>query len=233
MPKNKTKGGSNLKPFYIILGIVAVLGIGAIAFGALRGGETAVEPVDLSNLDARALMERARGVTMGENPDAVQILVFSDYMCPACALFNSRIFPLIKQEFIDRGQVQLVYYDFPLGGSHVHSFVAARAGRCAEDQDRFWVYKDMLLARQQDWSYSREAPIGKFLGYARELGLDEAAFESCLRSDQHAELVSANHELGEQLGVGGTPTVYINGRRAEGWGDWTELRPAIQRELGN
>ena len=141
--------------------------------------------------------------------------------------------PLIKQEFIDRGQVQLVYYDFPLGGSHVHSFVAARAGRCAEDQDRFWVYKDMLLARQQDWSYSREAPIGKFLGYARELGLDEAAFESCLRSDQHAELVSANHELGEQLGVGGTPTVYINGRRAEGWGDWTELRPAIQRELGN
>jgi protein-disulfide isomerase len=225
--------GSNLKPFYIILGIVAVLGVGAIALGALRGGDAAVEPVDLGTLDSRDLIQKARGVTVGENANAVQLLVFSDYMCPACAHFNARIFPLIKQEFVDRGQLQVVYYDFPLGGAHVHSFVAARASRCAEDQGKFWAYKDMLFARQQDWSYSRDVPIAKFVEYARELGIDADRFAACVRSDEHTELVSANHELGEQLGVAGTPTIYVNGRRADAWNNWDELRPAIQREIGN
>jgi protein-disulfide isomerase len=231
--KNKAQGGSNLKPFYIILGLVALAGIIFIAFGSMRRQGVALEPVALDSLDARALLEKAKGVTIGEGGNTTQILVFSDYMCPACAVFNSRIFPLIKQEFVDKGQAQVIYYDFPLGGSHVHSFVAARAGRCAEDQGRFWPYKDMLLARQQDWSYSREAPIGKFVDYARELGLDADRFESCVRSDAHAELVSANRELGDQIGVGGTPTVFINGRRAEAWSDWNELRPLIQSEIGN
>ena len=39
-------------------------------------------------------------------------------------------------EFIDRGRLQLVFYDFPLGGSHVHSFLAARAARLPAGFDR-------------------------------------------------------------------------------------------------
>ncbi|HSJ15704.1 MAG TPA: DsbA family protein [Longimicrobiales bacterium] len=233
MAKKKTQGGSNLKPFYIILGVVALLGAAAIGYGALRRPSAAVEPIDLSSLDARALYEKAKGVGLGDPAAPVQVLVFSDYMCPACAYFSTRSTPLLKQEFIDRGQVQLIYYDFPLGGTHVHSFVASRAARCAEDQGKFWEYHDMLLGRQQDWSYSREAPIGKFMGYARELGLEESRFGGCLRSDEHAELVSANHELGEQLGVNATPSVFVNSRKVSSPNDWDELRPAIQRELGN
>lgn len=233
MAKKKTQGGSNLKPFYIILGVVALLGAAAIGYGALRRPSAAVEPIDLSSLDARALYEKAKGVGLGDPAAPVQVLVFSDYMCPACAYFSTRSTPLLKQEFIDRGQVQLIYYDFPLGGTHVHSFVASRAARCAEDQGKFWEYHDVLLVRQQDWSYSREAPIGKFMGYARELGLEESRFGGCLRSDEHAELVSANHELGEQLGVNATPSVFVNSRKVSSPNDWDELRPAIQRELGN
>jgi len=45
---------------------------------------------------------------------------------------------------------------------------------------------------------------------AEELQLDARAFGECLRSDRHAEVVSANLELGEALGVGGTPTVFVH-----------------------
>jgi protein-disulfide isomerase len=48
-----------------------------------------------------------------------------------------------------------------------------------------------------------------FVDYAGTLGLDQGAFEDCLNSDEHAALVSANLELGNQLGVGGTPTILI------------------------
>lgn len=234
MARKKTQTGSNLKPFYIVLGVVALLGAAAIGYGALRRPSAAVAPVDLSSLDARALYDKAKGVRLGDPNAPVQVLVFSDYMCPACAFFSTRSTPLLKQEFIDDGRVQLIYYDFPLGGSHVHSFVASRAARCAEDQDRFWEYHDLLLARQQDWSYSREAPLGKFMGYARELGLDESRFGGCLRSDEHAELVTANVVLGQQLGVNATPTVYVNQRRLgeREWGDYNAVRAAVQAAGG-
>ena len=42
---------------------------------------------------------------------------------------------------MDRDEL-LAFYDFPLIGVHPHAFLAARAGRCAEDQDAFWEYHD-------------------------------------------------------------------------------------------
>jgi protein-disulfide isomerase len=53
------------------------------------------------------------------------------------------------------------------------------------------------------------APAGTFIEYAETLGLDEDTFASCLNSDQHAALVTANIELCNVLGVYQTPTIYV------------------------
>jgi len=180
----------------------------------------------------RGLVEKAQGIKEGPDNAPVQVLVFSDYMCPACAYFATTIEPLVKQEFVQAGRVQLVNYDFPLGGSHIHSFVAARAARCAQDQGKWTEYHNLLLSRQSAWSYSRVAPVEQFTDYATELGLNGDTFQSCLNSDTHAELVTANHQLGQQLGVGGTPSVFIGGRLSLGPNDWDVLKAEIQRALG-
>ena len=67
--------------------------------------------------------------------------------------------------------------------------------------------------------------------YAAELRLDRAAFESCLRSERYADVVTANRMLGDRLGVSGTPTVIINGRRLSNW-SWGELKKAIEEAAG-
>lgn len=225
---------SNLKPFYIILGIVAVLGIAGIAYTMRGSGGTVTQPVDLAGIDdPQALVAQARGVAVGPENAPVQVLVFSDYMCPWCANFALGSEKQIKSEFVDGGQVQFIYYDFPLGGSHVHSFLAARAARCAEDQGRFWDYHDILFARQNSWMVERSAPTGTLQQYAGELGLDQAAFRGCLESDRHAQLVTANYVLGAQLGVNSTPTVFVNGRRVDRPVDWSSMRAAIQQHLGS
>src|SRR5690606_31043959 len=108
---------------------------------------------------------------------------------------------------------------------------AARAARCAGDQGRYWEYHDALYARQARWSGRSSTPLNDFEEYAAELGLDRAAFSACLRSDRHAEVVTANIMLGERLGVRGTPTVIVNGRRVERWG-YPELSELIKREAG-
>jgi protein-disulfide isomerase len=171
-------------------------------------------------------------VSVGPDGAPVQVLVFSDYMCPYCADFARGVEQQLKAQYVEPGHVQFIYYDFPLGGNHVHSFIAARAARCAEDQGRFWEYHDVLLGRQSDWMYERAAPVARFLGYAREVGIDEDAFRGCVNSDRHAELVSANYMLGQRLGVNGTPTVFVNGRRVDRPLSWPDVQAVVQQNMG-
>ena len=232
--KNSAKRGGP-KMFYMILAAVAVLGIAAIAWSAMssRASAMATEPIDLSTVaDAQSLLEKAQGVPVGSADAPVKLLVFSDYMCPACKHWASFVEPAIKSSYVESGQVQIVYYDFPLSPGHRHSFLAARAARCAGDQNKFWEYHDALFGAQQDWSYDQGAPTGKFIQYAEDAGLAEPQFTQCLESDQHAELVSANKMLGEQLGVRGTPTVFLNGRQVNEWQQFETVKPLIDGALG-
>jgi protein-disulfide isomerase len=228
--KNRTApaGAPNMKIFYGILALVAVLGIGAILYARAGSSGMATEPIDISQIgDASTLLERARGVNLGSDDAPVQLLVFSDYMCPGCGHWAGSIESLLKPEFIETGKVRLTYYDFPLGGSHRYSFVASRAARCAGDQGRFWEYHDRLFATQQSWSFSPGVPTDALLQIGRDVGVEPRSFESCLRSDAHAEVVTANRVLGETLGVNSTPTVFLNGRQLREWSDYAAVRAAI------
>lgn len=217
---------STTKLFYGVLAVIAVVGIGSIVYASTRSAGMATEPLDMSQVtDAESLLQRAQPVHLGDENAPIQMFVFSDFMCPACGVWSSRVEPHVKREFVETGKVRLTYYDFPLGGAHKYSFAAARAARCASDQGKFWDYHDRLFGSQQQWSYSAGMPTDFFLQYATELGLDMDAFESCLRSDQHAEVVTANKVLGETLGVGGTPTIFVNGRQMTAdWRDYGEVK---------
>jgi len=166
--------------------------------------------------DPQALVAKAQGVSQGPDNAPVKMLVFSDYMCPYCGEFAYMIEPAIVKEFVEPGKLQFVYYDFPLGGAHKYSFLAARAARCAGAQNKFWQYHDVLFGKQSEWSAESSAPVDKFFDYGKQIGLEPNAFKACVQSDQFQDIVSANHALGERLGVGSTPTIFVNGRRIEG-----------------
>jgi protein-disulfide isomerase len=90
----------------------------------------------------------------------------------------------------------------------------------------------MLFSRQQEWSFRSNSPTSDFEGYAGQLGLDQRAFEECLNSEKHADVVTANRALGEQLRVSGTPTLFMNGRPLpEEWSDYSKLKSRIQQAL--
>jgi protein-disulfide isomerase len=185
--------------------------------------------------NAQALLDQAQGVKAGNAEATAQVIVFSDFTCPACANFTRYIEPQMRTEFVDRGLIDFTYYDYPLGGDGGHrwGFIAARAARCARDQGRFWEYHDLLFGRQAEWSYDiRKAPVDRFVEYARITGLDADAFEECLNSDKYADVVTANRMLGDRLGVSGTPTLFIGGRSIAEWSNWNAVRAAIQSQLG-
>lgn len=233
MAKAQNKGSSP-KTFYWILGVVAVLGIGAILLAAMKGGSGMVTaPIELSEVpDAATLLERAQGIPVGSADAPIKMLVFSDFQCPGCKHWALQVEAPLKADLVANGQVQLVYYDFPLEG-HPHSFLVSRAARCANDQDRFWDYHDLAFAQQEQWSYSRTAPADLLIQYAETLGLDMNEFRTCLNSDAHAATVTANQLLGSQLGVRGTPTVFVNGRQLQNWNDFEAAKVEIMQMTGS
>jgi protein-disulfide isomerase len=230
----RKKGG--LQPFYYVLGGLALIGIIAIAWTAMRnrGGGAALEPVPLEGLNNQEVIARAQGVKLGPDNAPAKMLIFSDFMCPYCGSFASQIEPQLKSEYIDKGKLQLVFYDFPLGGAHVHSFLAARAARCAGDQNKFWEYHNTLFGRLSDWGIASSPPVDQFIDYAGELGIDKGQFGQCLKSDKYQDVVSAGRKLGDQLGVNATPTLILNGKRvrAEIGLDWKALSELLNLEVG-
>jgi protein-disulfide isomerase len=189
-----------------------LIAAGLVLSGCGMTGDTALQPMDLPDIanDNQALVELAQGVTMGDPNAPITLVEFADFQCPGCAGFASMMKPQIDLAYIESGQAKFVFYDFPLIAIHPHAFLAARAARCAGDQELFWQYHNALFRYQSRWSLSASPPIDLFEDYAAEVGLDQGAFASCLRSDRHAETVTANMILGEQLGVTGTPSVMVS-----------------------
>lgn len=204
------EGGSDMKKLYIVLAAVAVIGIGAVGISVGSGGGAAVtSPVPVEGLDdPERLVELAQGMTKGDESATVTVIEFGDYQCPACQAFAMQVKPQVELAYVESGQVKFVYYDWPIVTGHPNAFLAARASRCAADQGMYWEYHDDLFRNQARWAPLTN-PVSTFVEYAETLGLDEGDFRSCLNSDRHAELVTANMELGNQLGVNGTPSIYV------------------------
>jgi protein-disulfide isomerase len=196
--------------FYLVLGIVAVIGIGAVGFSMFSSvtSSAATAPIEIEGIDDPAtLISLATGTESG-NPDAqVAIWEFADYQCPACQVFAGQVKPQIDLAYVETGQVKMIFFDFPLA-MHPNAFIAARAARCAGDQERYWDFHDELFRQQQSWSTSAN-PARDFQRYAKAMGMDEAAFRGCVDSDRFADVVTANMHLGNELRVNGTPTIMV------------------------
>jgi protein-disulfide isomerase len=226
--KKNTQKESPLKPFYLVLGLIAVAGVGILMYQTLGRGTAATAPVEV-DIDP-AELARVQGISMGDPDAPVVIYEFADFQCPGCGQFASLTKPLIEERLVDTGLARFVFYDFPLN-SFPHSFLAARAARCANDQGRFWDYHDMIFARQVTLASVSNA-AGFFIDLADELGLEGGDFEECLRSDRFAEEVTRSMQLGQSLGVQQTPTLFVNMRRLSGIPPFSELEALVLREAG-
>jgi protein-disulfide isomerase len=229
-------GNSSGKLIWILVG-VGVLGVVLVLWNVVSTitDESRRRSVEVVYTSPQQLIDMAVGVSIGDENAPITILEFADYQCPSCQVFWAQSKPIIDLSYVQTGQVRFVFHDFPLERNHAHAFLAARAARCAEDQDAFWSYQDSLFRDQATWG-SRADPMNDFLGYATEVGLNEGDFERCIKSDRHANLVSANMILGEQLGVDGTPKVFMDsgeGRQIS-IGDWSAagVREAVDAALG-
>jgi protein-disulfide isomerase len=118
--------------------------------------------------------------------------------------------------------------DFAILGPE--SVAASEAARCAQDQGQFWEYHDILFANQKgenQGDFKRE----NLLAFAQELKLDQATFTQCLDGHKYQDFVRVLGQEASQLGIRGTPTIFVNQQAIPGYVDFPELDKTIQEEL--
>lgn len=133
----------------------------------------------------------------------ITIVEFSDFECPYCAKYVLETYPQIKQAYIDTGKIKMVFKNFPLISIHSYAEIAAQASECANEQGKFWEYKEKLFQNQDALSASN------LKMYAKDFGVNESQFNACLDSKKYANEVEQDLEDGISARVKGTPTFLI------------------------
>jgi protein-disulfide isomerase len=169
---------------------------------------------------------------LGAEDAKVTVVEFSDLQCPFCKQFVDTTYPQLYEEYIKTNKIKFAFRHYPLTSIHPNAQKAGEAAECANEQNKFWEYHDLLFQNQDAWSpQAAAAATTSFVEYAGELGLDTTTFQSCLDTDKYKAKVEQDTAEGTQAGVDGTPAFFINGTRITGAQPFTEFQRLIEEEL--
>jgi protein-disulfide isomerase len=175
--------------------IRTLLEAGPTAGGGPNGGtQTMVQPM--------TTVEVGSAPYIGSPTAAVTIVEFTDFQCSFCNRFFLDTLPALKKTYIDSGKVRFYSMDHPLA-IHSNALRAAQAGRCANDQGRFWQMHDLLQANPQ------RLELSNLWDYARDARLNLGVFRQCVESEKYKKTVEDKINEGLAIGVRGTPTFVV------------------------
>ncbi len=190
----------------LIIGVIVV----AIVVGiAASYSSPSSETVNLEMGRTHGTISTAMGSPILGDPSAsITIVEFGDYQCEQCYAWFHETKPAIVRDYIDTGKANLVFVDLAFLGKD--SIPASMATYCAEDQEMYWEYHDLLYNSQESvdggWANSE-----RLKAFAFSLGLDFELFESCLDSGKYSKRVQYNIQQARENGVRGTPGFFIVG----------------------
>jgi protein-disulfide isomerase len=164
------------------------------------------------------------------NGSPLKIIVYTDFECGACGRFNSEIEPELRSRYEATGKAQIEIR--LLGATSSESMRAAEAALCAGDQGRFWEYQDDLFNawREQEEDYAVFS-VEALAQLAAALGLDEAAFSTCLNSQVKKAEVEKNMDMAHTDGVGTLPALLVGNFTIQGYKPLDTYVQAIEETL--
>lgn len=149
---------------------------------------------------------------LGNAEAPITVIEYASLTCPHCATFHTQTLPELKTGYIDKGQVRLVFRDFPLDRVALRASMLAR---CMPD-DRYFAMLDVLFRSQAEWA-GAEDPAVALAQIGRTAGLDQAAIDACLSDQAEQDKIVAEIQAAQdEFQIESTPTLIINGAKHAG-----------------
>lgn len=224
---------------------IAVIGLGSIF--VLLGGQNASPDITAlsQNIDTGINVEKTSDIIRVSAEDALQtpnplgeivlgdpnapvtIIEYASLTCGHCGAFHNEVLPEIKRDYVDQGLVKFYFRPFPFDGV---AMAGAMLAQCVAPGARL-TFLDLLFKRQADL-IRNENPFGQLQAFAKQAGLSEAKFMSCIQSQENLEAIRGMQAVaGRELGVNSTPTFFINGEKVSGNVGLEKFRKIIDKTL--
>ena len=210
-------------------------GMAGVVISAIKAGKTEQEAFDAAKasqfghvaepklLEDPVIIPVKGSPELGPESAKITIVEFSDFQCPYCIQAVPQLQAVLKAY---PTQAKLIFKEFPLE-IHSRAFLAAASALAANKQGKFWPMHDAMFANHDE--LSKET----FVRLAQSMGMDVARFEKDMNSDEIKRAIEKDVNDGEQAGVQGTPTIFINGQRYNGAIAVGALKPIFDAALTN
>jgi len=166
----------------------------------------------------------------GQDESPLKIVIYTDFQCGACERLHSQVEPELRQQYVATGRAQI---EIRLLGAMdpIDSMRAAEAALCAGDQGKFSEYTGALFDAYGEEEDTAVFSVQALTDLAAELGLDEAAFSSCLNSEAKKAELEENMDMAQAHGVSTLPAVLVGNSTIQGYKPLDTYIQAIETVL--
>jgi protein-disulfide isomerase len=208
-------------------GIIIAITVALVGVGVLTSDKSSA-PSGNQKGNASKLTQHV----VGQGKAGVTLIEYADYQCPYCQQYEPTLKQVVEKFESD---IKFQYRNFPLMSQHQNAFAAARAAEAADLQGKFWEMHDLLLQNndpsgRSGWVASNN-PNPFFEGFAKQIKLDMDKYKQDFASSLVNDRVNADLAEGNKLGITGTPTFYLNGKKVEIPNDLAAFEKVIKAEI--
>lgn len=169
---------------------------------------------------------------MGAADAPVTMVVFEDFECPFCKRFEENAMPQIVSNYVETGDVKVVWKDLPLP-ERIHPWAdeSAEAMECVYrvgGDDAFWAVKNKVFDNQD--TITKSNVYDKVKQWASAEGVSASELQQCYDTGAMEE-VNQDKSEARSVGASGTPTVFINGQKIVGAQPYSSFQSVIESQL--
>lgn len=201
----------------LIIGLsAAAMVVGCSSESSPAGDAASAQTSSINYLEIVSFGEENGTVYIG-NPDAeVEFVEYASLTCSHCAEFHNTVMPRIKQDYIATGKVRFVFQEFPTEPIQI-ALAGFALARCSGESGYLGTLDDFFANQASIFDAGRTGNIQQALVELGERnGTKEADFEACITSQEHRRAVAASVTYGQSIGVGSTPSLFLNGEALTG-----------------
>ena len=167
-------------------------------------------------------------ISIGSHEAVVKIKIFSSLTCPHCADFHMNVVSKIKENYLESGNVQLIFIDFPLDQA---AFNASKLLHCLDKEKRM-NFLDIIYKDQKKWTDgSNLEDINKNLKkIVKNLGISSEKFDKCIIDEEISDkILNERIDASKKYSITSTPTIIINEKKLEGSASFKNIKKKIEK----
>lgn len=196
-----------------------------VAAQASAGAAIAPAPMFVSARDPLQLQPYDR--VLGQSNAPVTVIEYASLMCGHCRDFHTQVVPPMVRDWVQTGRVRYVLRDMPWDNLALGMAATARCAPAAQ-------YYPLVSALFEAQTKVAEASdkVGAIAGVAAMAGMSRGQVEACIRDPGYQALSTGmKNDAMSKLSVRGTPTLFVNGTRVDGFVDYKDFSKTLSAAL--